>query len=114
MNNLSIDDIIGFLTANPNVLLHPGKSLKNHVQRFNDVGKCPCDKSGTRMTCPCSELSSDLNKHHVCKCCLFVDENYEFLNVARMKEGVDAHIQYVDNKQHMLELYRKIIFIIYK
>lgn len=64
-------------------ILDPFKGMDFHIEDFDKLGFCPCDKTKSRTACPCEESVSDVEKMGKCLCGLFWTEDAVIARVKR-------------------------------
>lgn len=52
-------------------IVDPFKGMDFHIEDFEKLQYCPCDKTHTRTTCPCPDSVEDVEKNGKCLCGLF-------------------------------------------
>ena len=57
------------------LVVDPFKGMDMHIDAFDTFEHCPCDKTKTRLSCPCEESLSDINAKGRCLCGLFWTRN---------------------------------------
>lgn len=70
----NVDDVvreIGEFAQAHNLLLPGSECLKAHAERFLSLGHCPCVDA--RISCPCDEALSDIERLGRCECGILID-----------------------------------------
>ena len=79
-----IQEILEFAIANSCVISPLG--YEDFLEGFNEFGHCVCDRTKTRVHCPCTEAPREITEKGKCLCGLYYRDYPTYMSVKKIGE----------------------------